>query len=314
MGGGTVVIADEAEPECPAGGLLVQTEACGLCSGELMDWYMDKKIPHVFGHEVSGKVIESQDSRFPAGCRVFPHHHAPCLTCDLCLSGRYVHCLQWKRTKLQPGGMAERFAVSRENLNDTLLVDDLSAENAALIEPLACVVKSLHIGQGQRHSATKKSAVIGLGAMGLLHLLMLPKGTLGYDLNASRVAHAHSIGLSTGEVSRPESANVIYVCPGSQAAFEFALSFAQPQAAIVMFAPLPPNEDLRIPQLAYFHDISIMASYSCGPRDTLIARNALLKGMVSADQVVSHLINLDELPDAYLKMKRGEILKPMVKF
>ncbi|MEY4881438.1 MAG: hypothetical protein RLZ87_867, partial [Armatimonadota bacterium] len=76
IGSGEIEIQDAEIPDCPTGGLLIQTEASGLCSGELMQWYMDKKIPHVLGHEVSGVVIESQDSRFPVGCRVFPHHHA----------------------------------------------------------------------------------------------------------------------------------------------------------------------------------------------------------------------------------------------
>src|SRR5471030_1988512 len=160
VGNGQVEIIDEPAPVCPTGGLLVRTEACGLCSGELMSWYMDKKIPHVLGHEVAGIVVQSQDARFPVGCRIFPHHHAPCLDSEFCRSGRYVHCAQWKRTKLEPGGMAEYFAVARENLTDTLIVDDLRPIDAALIEPLACVMKSIRLGANPNASSV---AVIGLG-------------------------------------------------------------------------------------------------------------------------------------------------------
>src|SRR3954464_12385435 len=103
IGNGEVAIVEEAPPTLPDGGLLVRTEACGLCSGELMSWYMDRKIPHVLGHEVAGIVGESADDRFPVCSRVFPHHHAPCLQCDHCARGQYVHCEQWKRTKLDPG-------------------------------------------------------------------------------------------------------------------------------------------------------------------------------------------------------------------
>src|ERR1019366_7518122 len=96
VGDGRVIIAEEDAPNCPKGGLLIRTEACGLCSGELMSWYMDRKIPHVLGHEVAGIVQESQDGRFPVGSRVFPHHHAPCLECELCRAGLFVHCEQWR--------------------------------------------------------------------------------------------------------------------------------------------------------------------------------------------------------------------------
>ena len=171
IGNGNVEIVAEPMPACPPGGLLVETEACGLCSGELMAWYMDRKLPHVLGHEVAGTVRESQDDRFPVGSRVFPHHHAPCLQCDLCRRGQFVHCPTWKRTKLQPGGMAQYFAVAAENLTDTHRIDDLQAVDGALIEPLACVAKAARLA---RVVDADRIGVIGLGFMGLLHALSFP--------------------------------------------------------------------------------------------------------------------------------------------
>src|ERR1041385_1551961 len=132
IGDGEIAIVEEPAPCITEGGLLIKTEASGLCSGELMDWYMERKVPHVLGHEVAGKVIESEDERFPVGSRVFPHHHAPCMNCELCVKGLHVHCRQWKSTKLNPGGMAEIFAVPKENLSDTIKVDDLRPQDAAL--------------------------------------------------------------------------------------------------------------------------------------------------------------------------------------
>lgn len=308
IGHGEIAIVDEPAPALPKGGLLVATDACGLCSGELMDWYMDRKIPHVLGHEVAGRVIESDDPRFKVGDRVFPHHHAPCLQCEECRAMRYVHCAQWKRTKLDPGAMAEVFAVPAENLNDTLVVNDLDAKDAALIEPLACVVKSYR--QADRGGDI---AVIGLGVMGLMHLI-LSQGGIGYDVNEGRLDWARDKGLEARTPDQWELADVIFVCPGSQAAFEFALQMARPAATIVMFAPLPPGEPLRVPQEAYFRDLAIVHSYSCGPDDTAEAAERLRACDVWAEQVVSDFIRLDDLPIKYQAMKRGEILKPMVLF
>ena len=312
IGNGTVEIVDEQIPACPPGGLLVQTEASGLCSGELMSWYMDKKIPHVLGHEVAGIVIESRDDRYPVGCRVFPHHHAPCLRCELCAAGQFVHCMQWKRTKLTPGGMAEFFAVSSENLSDTLIVDDLRPVDAALIEPFACVMKSIRLSCPMVEDP--KSAVIGLGVMGLMHLFALGTKATGYDVNPSRVEWARSQGLHADLVEQAQAADVIFVCPGSQAAFDFAIKLALPGASIVMFAPLAPSQELKVPQDLYFKDIRIMQSYSCGPNDTHAAAQAIRAGKLRAEQVVSDFIGIDELPSAYQNMKQGLILKPMVLF
>lgn len=310
--GGLLQIESEPDPTCPPGGLLVQTEACGLCSGELMTWYLDRKAPHVLGHEVAGRVIESQDERFPVGVRIFPHHHAPCLECDACQRGHTVHCAQWKRTRLDPGGMSTCFGVPAENLNDTLIVEDLRAQDAALIEPLACVMKSL---KKLKPQCGDRVLVIGLGVMGLMHLLASPGQAVGTDLNPRRMEWATSLGLQARAVDPCEQFDAIVVCPGSRAAFEFALSVAAPEARILFFAPLPPEEQPDIDWNAvYFRDLTLSHAYSCGPEETRLAVEVLRNGIVKAEQVVSHFIELDELPAAYQTMKKGEILKPMVLF
>ena len=312
VGNGKVMIVDEPVPYCPEGGLLIQTRASGLCSGELMSWYMDQKIPHVLGHEVSGLVIESEDARFKVGDLVFPHHHAPCLKCQLCAEGLYVHCEQWRKTKLVPGGMVEFFGVPGPNLNDTLVVNDLRAQDAALIEPLACVMKAFK--QAPPSAKESGNAVIGLGVMGLMHLILLAQNGVGYDLNQSRVAWAQNLGLEAKSPVQAQPADVVYVCPGSQAAFDLALSIVRPGGTVVMFAPLGPSQELKLPQDIYFKDIKVAHSYSCGPDDTLAAATAIRNGKLKAEQVISQFIGIDELPTAYEEMKAGKILKPMVIF
>jgi len=309
VGNGSVEIVAEPIPACPEGGLLVATEACGLCSGELMAWYMDRKLPHVLGHEVAGTVIKSQDDRFPVGSRVFPHHHAPCLNCDLCRRGQFVHCATWKRTKLAPGGMAEYFAVSAENLTDTHVIDDLLAVDGTLIEPLACVAKGARL---TRVEATDRIAVIGLGFMGLLHALIFPTST-ATDLNPSRLEWAAAQGVNTVPQLEGEF-DVIFVLPGAQAAFDAAIAVAAPGTRIVMFAPVLPGTHLAVPFEAYFRDLQVIHAYSAGPNDSLVALEWLREGRVRAEQVVTNLITLDELPVAYRAMRAGEILKPMVQF
>jgi len=310
-GGGVIAIEDAPIPACPEGGLLVQVMASALCSGELMAWYMDQKAPHVLGHEFSGTVIESESPDFPVGCRVAPHHHAPCMECDLCRAGHTVHCPTWKKTKLNPGGLAEFVAISRELLTDCHRVEDVDPRDAALVEPLACVMKSL---RRARWSAGDRTAVIGLGVMGLMHALMCP-GCTAVDLNPSRIEWAKGIGINAQPSATEGAFDVIFVCPGSDAALEAGLRLAAPGARVVLFAPTEPGHktSLDLNQL-YFRDIELITCYSCGPADTTEAIQALRAGKVKASQVVSHFISMDELPMRYLEMKAGTILKPMVEF
>jgi L-iditol 2-dehydrogenase len=206
--------------------------------------------------------------------------------------------------------MADYFAVPEANLTDTLIVDGLRAVDAALIEPLACVVKSV-----QAAGVCQRSAVIGLGVMGLMHMLVLKEEKTGFDLNPTRVEHARSIGLDARDVSDAGSAgrfDAVFVCPGSQQAFEFGMRLVEPGGTLVMFAPLAPQERLSVPQDAYFLDLRIVSSYSCGPADTRVALGRIEKGSIRAEQVCSDFIELEELPERYRLMRDGLILKPMV--
>lgn len=313
--GGSVRIVERDEPLLTEGGLVVRTEACGLCSGELMTWYLDRKSPHVLGHEVAGIIESSDDPRFPVGSRVFTHHHAPCLSCDLCRRGATVHCAQWKRTKLDPGGMAEVYAVTAEGLTDAILVPVLRPIDAALIEPLACVLKGIRRA-GRINSSGKGCAVIGAGALGLMHGLMLPESVL-IETNPARRQWAGSLGL---EAIAPEKAikgsfDTAFVCPGSPGAIELGTNLLAPDGTLLLFAPMMPGEPFPFSQeIAYFNDLTIIHSYSCGPDDTQEAVRRLQQGKLSAEQVVSDFVTLDELPRAYVKMREGQILKAMVVF
>lgn len=325
VGQGRIAIVDEPEPEPLPGGLILENLASGLCSGELMSWYMERKVPHVIGHEVVGRVVWSDDDRFPIGSLVAPHHHAPCLNCEWCVTGRFVHCERWRKTKLVPGGMAERFFVSSDLLTDAHRVDDLRPQDGALVEPLACVMKgitrALSLPGSSHPSATAAGshlgevAVIGLGVMGLLHMLSLGSVATGYDVSPIRREWAEKQAMSVGDLEAPKPADTVFVCPGTPAAFELGMSMVRPGGTLVMFSPFDPGESPKVDwDAVYFNEIRIVPSYSCGPGDLLSALKLLRAGAVKAENVVSDFIALDELPGAYLAMKEGRIVKPMVLF
>src|SRR5262249_16233817 len=110
------------------GEILLRTAACGICSGDLMPWYLEKKVGTVLGHEVVGwaEEVGADVSHIRPSDLVFAHHHAPCLECDECRRGRHVHCPTWRGSRLDPGGMAEWIRVPAVNArNDCFAVNDL---------------------------------------------------------------------------------------------------------------------------------------------------------------------------------------------
>ena len=157
-----------ASARCP-GEMLVRIRACGICGSDLMSWYVEQKAPFVFGHEPTGDVVAVGEgvTNFKPGDRVVLHHHAPCMQCDICRRGDYVHCPVWRQQALTPGGMAEFAVVAEQSVrHDThILPENMSYEAGTLVEPLACVVKALNRA---RFAPGMRVLVIGLGFTGQL--------------------------------------------------------------------------------------------------------------------------------------------------
>lgn len=325
---------------------LVRTAACGICSGDVMPWYIRRKAPLVFGHEPSGVIaaVGPEVTGFQVGDRVFVHHHAPCMTCRHCQRGAYSMCDAWRASAIDPGGMAEYFRVPELNLTDTLrLPDPVGFEDGALVEPAACAVKALRRANIRPGDAV---LVIGLGVMGqLLARLARSFGAgqvLGAEFVAERRAWALRLGAdavfdpnaaaqggnSPGAAGRDglaaqvrdftggRGADVVIVGPPTVMAMRSGIACASKGGTVVMFSPAPPGEALEIePHDLYFREVNLVPSYSCGPDDTREALRLISSGAVRAADVVSHRYPLREAPRAYADMLLGgDVLKAMVNF
>lgn len=309
-------------PELGEGELLVRTMASGICSGDVMRWYIRRKAPLVLGHEPAGVVVEARgETTFSIGDRVFAHHHAPCFCCRACRHGEYVQCATWRATKIDPGGIAEYFRVPQANLRDTLLLpENVSFPDASLVEPLACVLKSLG-RSGLR--AGDRLYVIGLGVMGQLHVLA--GRSLGAEVFASDYIEARrNVGLRNGATTfHPDDArralgdgaDVVICGPGTAEAMQRAVEAVGPAGTVVMFTPFPPGAPMSMDaERLYFKDLRVVASYSCGPNDTRAALDLIAKGVVTAEKVDATLVSLDEVPRVYRQFADALMIKPIVAF
>jgi L-iditol 2-dehydrogenase len=328
-------IEERPVPELRGGDLLVQTRASGICSGDVLPWYIRRKAPLVFGHEPSGIIAAVGDPAprdvdgrpFAKGDRVFAHHHVPCLTCAACVRGDHVQCAAWRKSALDPGGMAEFFRVPADNIADTLrLPDELSFVSGALVEPLGCVVKSLR-RSGLREGDTLY--VIGLGIMGLLHVsLARHRGVriIASDFLPQRRALAEALGAAPidagtdplGQLratTHERGADVVICGPGAPQALQHAIEAAAPGGTVLMFTPLEPGKPFALDQSdLYFRDVKLVGSYSCGPDDTRDSLAALASGRVRASDVGVEEVPFDGVAAAYQAMRSTAVVKPVAIF
>jgi L-iditol 2-dehydrogenase len=327
-------IEDVPVPEVGPGDALLRTRACGICSGDVMPWYIEKKAPLVLGHEPSGEIVEAgKDVNSVAkGDRVFVHHHAPCFTCRFCRRGDYVQCATWRNSRIIPGGVSEYVLVPSVNLeHDTLsLPDGMSFEDGALIEPAACVVKGLRRAAIRRGDTV---LVIGLGVMGIMNVAIARHygagKIIGADMVKFRLDRAAEAGAdevidvrscdlveALAAITKGEMAELVIVGPNSAEVMMQGMQCVKPGGQVLFFTPAKPGEKLVVdPNSLYFNDINIVTSYSCGPTDTADALELIEKGVISATRIVTHRLPIEKTEEAFrLTSAAGDSLKCMIVF
>jgi len=313
-----VRIEEEPVPTPGPREALVRTRACGICSGDVVPWYIRKKAPLVFGHEPVGEIVAvgAEVTHLTLGMRVFVHHHAPCLSCRACRRGEFVQCPTWRASHIVPGGMAEFFVVPEINLlNDTLVLPDhVSDADGALVEPTACVVKSL---QRAGTVAGASILIIGLGVMGQLHVVLAKhlgaRQVIATDLVPQRCTRARALGAdvvidaSAGDlkthvaaVTDGEGAEIVIAGPATTEALQIGIGCVAKGGTVVQFMGTPPGTRLEVDTNdVYFREIRLVPSYSCGPIETRAALQYITDGVVAARQVVTHRFPLHAAQEAY---------------
>ncbi len=157
------------EVEEPAGPLVVEVEAAGVCAADRMLWsgrhpWGELTWPMTPGHELLGRVVLGDD-RAPVGTRVTVEVKLPCGACDWCRRKETHLCPHGRHLGSGiPGAFAERLALPREALVHAV-PQSLTTRQAVLAEPMAC---ALHAVRRAGVRPGDRVAVAGLGGLGAL--------------------------------------------------------------------------------------------------------------------------------------------------
>ena len=322
---GGVLVVDLPEPEIGPGDALMRTRVSGICGSDLLGWYARRKAGSILGHEVAGELVAvgADAAGFSAGDRVVPHHHAPCLACAACAAGRYVHCEEWRASRLDPGGMAELVRIPAGNLaRDTQKIPkSLSDEEASFTEPLATVVKAFRRG---RFQPGQSALCVGLGPAGQLAIRLARAMGAGRIIGADPVDSRRVAALGAGadgvievgpeglaegarRLSEGRGFDFVFVGPGKREVVREAFSAVCAGGTLLLFTMAPPGEEWAAGlHDLYFHEISIVPSYSCGPDDTREALRLLESRRVAVADLVSHRFEIDRAPEAFARARQLE--------
>ncbi|HXX99998.1 MAG TPA: zinc-binding dehydrogenase [Candidatus Limnocylindrales bacterium] len=283
--------------------------------------------PAVFGHEVVGEIVamgKRVDAKWRLGTRVIAANSAPCFRCYHCRRGQENLC---DDLLFNNGAYAEYMRIPGRIVCENMLevpysVDDHSA---ALVEPLACVLRGIHEMEVRTDDTT---AVIGCGPIGLKYVRMLSRRGIRVIAVARReapLAVARRLGASatinvtqvpdvvaavrelTEDKRGPDS---VVEAAGNPATWQQALKMVRRGGMVNFFSGLPTGTHVEIePAAIHYSEIKMISPFHHTPRFIREALDAVRRGDVTAEAFVTEEIPLGELPQAFARMKArsGEI-------
>ncbi len=199
-------------PECGPYDLLIKTEGCGICAGDLkcqhgasMFWGDDQhpswvQPPFIPGHEFLGKIaaVGSEVGEYSIGERIAVDQIAPCGECRFCKTGKYWMCQPHEIYGFFQefnGGMAEyvRIPVKRSVIHR--VPQDIPLKAALCIEPYSC---SKHCVDRAEIGCEDIVVLSGAGTLGLGMITYAkqrnPKKLIVLDMKDDRLEKAREFG------------------------------------------------------------------------------------------------------------------------
>ena len=307
-----VRIEEMPVPEINDKELLVKVKACGICGSDVMEWYRIKKAPLVLGHEMSGDIVKvgKKVKKFKVGDRVFVSHHVPCENCEFCRNDQHTLCDLLHSTNFYPGGFAEYLRVPEINIKNGVfaLPKEMSYEEGAFIEPLACVVRGMRTAEMK---PGKSVLILGSGIAGLLQIklakTMGAKNIIATDIDGYRLKIAKKLGADavinakenvpkqTKKHNNGQLADLVILCAGVPSAVKQAVESVNAGGTLLWFAPTEPGVKICFPLFDLWNkQIKMVSTYAAAPIDIKEAIELIRSKKVVVTDMITHRLPLDE--------------------
>jgi len=323
-----VRIEDVAPRALNPGEVRLQIEAALTCGTDLKVFkrgYHAKMIvpPAVFGHELAGIISEVKNPKPRAdgtdwriGDRVVAANSAPCGDCLYCRNHQENLC---DDLLFLNGAYAESIVIPARLVEKNLLLLKPETEflDAALVEPLACVVQGItdiQLRAGQR------LLVLGAGPIGLMfvalakHLgcLITVVGKGERRLQAARRLGAENV-LDVGRNAEAASAissgpmfDVVVEAVGKPETWETAVRLVRKGGTVNFFGGCPSGTTVSFDTaLIHYSNLTLLASFHHTPRAIRRALEFIESEIIRAQDFVDSQCALTELPERFKSMTAG---------
>jgi L-iditol 2-dehydrogenase len=341
-------LEDKTIPVAGKEEVIVKVKACGVCASDIKcfkgagmywgdefntQWIQAPVIP---GHEFFGEVVElgegaGEKHGIKLGDWVIAEQILPCEKCRYCKRGQYwmceVHDMFGFQKDIADGGMAEYMKYPKNAIVHKI-PKTLSVEAASMIEPLACAIHTVQRGNIELDDTVVISGAgpIGLFMVQIAHL-KTPKKLIVLDMKNERLELAKKYGADI--VINPSECDALkqvleltggYGCDvyietaGHPSSVTQGLKMIRKLGRFVEFSVFgePTTTDWSV--IGDRKELDVLGAH-ISPYTYPIAIDLLERGLVDAQDIVTHSYGLENFEEAFSVSAKGQesikvVLKP----
>ncbi len=305
-----------AVPEIGDGDLLVRVQAALTCGTDVKVFrrgYHARMIvpPALFGHELAGDVVAAGPgvTRFRVGQRIVAANSAPCGQCYYCLRGAENLC---EDLLFNNGAYAEYIRIPQRIVekNTHEIPPHVTYQDAALVEPLACVIRGLEETQVRPGDSL---VVIGLGPIGLMFVRLAylhGARVIAIGRRPTQLERAARMGAAELLISDSQSnleadvrrltggrgADIVIEAVGLPEAWEAAVTLVRRGGTVNFFGGCPNGSRIELDTaLLHYSEITCKASFHHTPAHIEKALACVSRGEITARDFVNGVEPLGNL-------------------
>ena len=322
-----------ADPLLETGDLLIRVKAATVCGTDIRI-LRGKKIagiryPSILGHEFAGEVEDNGGNpQYRKGQAVCVCPQFACGHCERCIRGAENLCRNVTAMGYEiDGAFAEFVRIPAKGVatgNVFFVPEGLTFEQAALAEPLACVMN------GQERVGVNLGevvAVLGAGPIGILHIKLARRAgarrIIVSEPNPLRREAALKAGADVAVDPVAEDlfgrmltesggfgADVVIVAIGVPSLANDAIRLARQRGRISLFAGFAKGAQAQLDVNAiHYNELVVTGSSGLGRLQFERALNMIASGHLEVDSLLTHRFGLRDIRKALETAEHGSAIK-----
>lgn len=329
LGEGRLKIQEVPVPQPDSGELLVKVRSATTCGTDVKIYrrgHPKFQPPFIFGHEFGGDVVGvgAGVDGFSQGMRVTANVFGECGQCFYCSRSQGNLCVN---LEYNFGAFAEYHLIPASIVreNTFIIPDHISYAQAAIVEPLVCVVHSSRLVNIQ---PGEKVALIGAGGpISLLFIQLIRQAgaaeVIAIGHSDLRLAAAKQLGADIvinakrqdassliQELTDGRGVDVVIECAGHASAWEAAVEMVRRGGRVLWFGGLPGGTKVPIDAArVHYGEITLLNSHGGTAQDAKTAFDLITSGVVNTQALITREMELNQIKEALNMMIAGEAIK-----